>query len=65
VGEEYANHAIGFQISAAMVGGALLPALAGLLTDIFGLEIIPKFFLIVAFLLLVFYSISSFDRMKK
>jgi fucose permease len=65
VGEEHANHAIGFQVSAAMVGGALLPALAGLLTDIFGLEIIPKFFLIVAFLLLVFYSISSFDRMKK
>jgi len=58
VGEEHANHAIGFQISAAMIGGALLPGLAGLLTDVFGLEVIPKFFLLIAALLFISYLIS-------
>jgi fucose permease len=34
----YASHAIGFQVSAAMLGAATMPGLAGLLVDRFGLE---------------------------
>jgi len=59
VGENYAAHVIGFQLSAAMVGGALLPAASGLLTDFFGWEIIPLTFLVEGVLLLILYLISS------
>lgn len=59
IGENYAAHVIGFQLSAAMIGGALLPAFAGLLTDFFGWEVIPFTFLVEAVLLLILYLISS------
>jgi fucose permease len=59
VGEKHAANVIGFQISAAMIGGALLPGFAGLLTDHFGWEIIPVMVLIEAILLLTLYLVSS------
>jgi len=59
IGENYAAHVIGFQLSAAMIGGALLPAFAGLLTDFFGWEVIPITFLVEGVLLLFLYLISS------
>jgi len=58
VGEKQAANMIGFQISSALVGGALLPALAGLMTVYFGWEIIPILFLIEAAILLVLYLLS-------
>ena len=59
VGEKHSGHIIGFQISAAMIGGALLPALAGLMTDWFGWEVIPITFIIESMLLLVLYLAST------
>ena len=38
LGPEAALHAVGFQVSAAMLGVLALPTLAGLLADRFGLE---------------------------
>jgi fucose permease len=38
LGAAVALHAVGFQVSAAMVGGLALPALAGIAADRFGLE---------------------------
>jgi fucose permease len=38
LGGEVALHAVGFQVSAAMLGGLAWPALGGLLADRFGLE---------------------------
>lgn len=64
VGERHSANIIGFQISAAMIGGALLPAFAGLLTKYFGLEIIPLAYVIEAILLLTLYIISS-EKYKK
>jgi fucose permease len=59
VGEKYFAHVIGFQLSFSMVGGALLPALSGLLTDYFGWEVIPLIYLLEAVALLALYLISS------
>ncbi|NEU07498.1 MFS transporter [Flavihumibacter sp. R14] len=59
VGEKHSANIIGFQISAAMIGGAVLPGLAGVLTNSFGWEIIPLTYLIQAILLLSLYLISS------
>ena len=59
VGLKHTANIIGFQISAAMVGGALLPALAGFLTDYFGWEVIPITYFIEAVFLLLFYLLSS------
>jgi fucose permease len=53
IGSDHASNAIGFQIGAAGVGGAILPGLAGVLGDSFGLELIAVFFFIAAFLLLI------------
>jgi fucose permease len=37
-GPDLSFHAVGFQVSAAMLGGVVLPAMGGLLADEFGLE---------------------------
>lgn len=55
VGASHAPNAVGFQISAAMTGGALLPAFAGLMIDAFGVDFIPVIHVIEAALLLFFY----------
>lgn len=64
VGEKHSANVIGFLISAAMIGGAILPWIAGLLTDSFGWEIIPLLFLIEAVLLLTLYLISRLQYLK-
>lgn len=64
VGEKHSANMIGFQISAALIGGALLPGFAGLLTDYFGWEIIPIMYLIEAILLLTLYLVSSRNHNK-
>ena len=47
-----------------MVGGALLPALADLLTDYFGWEVIPIAYFIEAVFLLLLYLLSSLKHRK-
>jgi fucose permease len=59
IGKEHAATAIGAQISMAMLGGALVPGLAGWLSDDFGLEVIPKVFLIAGILLTCFYFLVT------
>jgi fucose permease len=56
LGAGHATHAIGFQIAAANVGSSLLPALAGMLAQGFGLEIIGPFVLALALLLLLLHE---------
>jgi fucose permease len=52
VGPGIAPHAIGFQVSAAMLGASVLPALAGVMGQRAGLETVPQFALVLAGLLL-------------
>jgi MFS family permease len=63
-GEKFASNVIGFQISAAMIGGAVLPATSGFLTDFFGWEVIPFSFLVQALILALAYStlLKKFKR---
>lgn len=58
VGQGQAANVIGFQISAAMIGGALLPGFAGLMTDYFGWEIITLIYVTEAILLGILFKIS-------
>ncbi len=58
VGESHAANTIGIQMSAASVGGALLPALAGFLAQRFSLEAIPVMLAVLLFSLLVLYWLS-------
>lgn len=58
-GAKQLANVMGFQISAAMIGGALLPGFAGLMTGRFGLEIIPVLFTVEAVLLLILYVVSA------
>jgi fucose permease len=55
VGRHHANSAIGFQIAAAGLGGAVLTALIGLLTRFFGLEVIGTSVLVATMLLFCLY----------
>ena len=52
LGAAYATHAVGFQVSAGMVGAALLPGLAGVLAERLGLEFVVRFDVLLAVLLL-------------
>jgi MFS family permease len=52
LGAEYATHAIGFQVSAGMLGAALMPSIAGLLVERLGLEFVAQFAVLLATLLL-------------
>ena len=58
IGKEHAATAIGLQISMAMLGGALLPAFAGWMSDKFGLEVIAIIFSVAAGLLACMYFLS-------
>jgi fucose permease len=60
VGQDHAANAIGFQISAASLGFATLPGLAGLLAERLGLEVIGP--LLVAFALGMFLLHEAFVR---
>jgi fucose permease len=48
VGKAYAPHAIGFQVSAAMTGAALLPACAGIMGERAGLQSIAYLYIVLA-----------------
>ena len=48
LGPDLAFHAVGFQVSAALVGGIALPGLGGILADRFGLEAIPTLLVVAA-----------------
>jgi fucose permease len=65
VGTAQAGQVIGLQISAAMIGGALISGLAGVLADYIGLEVIPKLFVVIATLLVMLYVISGRKGLKK
>ena len=60
----YAAHAIGFQVSAAMIGGAIIPALAGMLSTAFGLPSLVHFSLFLAVLLFLLH-LSSLPLTKR
>jgi fucose permease len=59
VGQRHAANTIGIQISAAGLGGAVLPSLAGLLAARISLEIIPLLLSVSLLGLLILYLISS------
>jgi fucose permease len=59
IGKEHTATAIGVQISMAMLGGALVPGLAGFLSDEYGLEVIPKVFTAAAIGLVVLYFVAA------
>ncbi|MDB6173056.1 MAG: putative transporter [Chthoniobacteraceae bacterium] len=56
LGSNFAAHAIGFQVSAAMIGAAILPSLCGWLADIYGLERIP---MVTAFLAMTLFLVHE------
>ena len=56
LGAALSAHAIGLQVSAAMIGGAALPSASGLLAQRFGLEVIPWATLTMAVCLLVLHE---------
>jgi len=56
VGKHDASQAVGFQIAAAALGGAALPALAGILARRYGLDIIGPYLLAAACALLVLHE---------
>ena len=60
IGSQHAANAIGIQVSAASLGLAALPALAGVLANRFGLEIIGPYLLVAVFLVLIFFEILIF-----
>jgi fucose permease len=57
LGYGYASHAIGFQVSAAMIGAAALPLLAGVLAEDNRLWIIPVFAAGIAMAMLVLHEV--------
>ncbi len=62
VGHAHAANAIGFQISAAGAGVALLPSLAGTLANRVGLEIIGPFLVGISLLMLALHEVIVWRR---
>ncbi|CAN5582090.1 MFS transporter [soil metagenome] len=58
VGERVAAHAIGFQVSAATIGVAVLPTIVGFLSRRVGLEIIGPFLLLAGVALMILYELA-------
>jgi len=56
MGPAHAANTIGFQIAAAMLGGASLVSAFGLIADRFGLETLGPFLLVTAVLMLVVFE---------
>jgi fucose permease len=59
VGKSYSTHAIGFQVSAAVMGGMTLPVISGLVGEQFGLHWLSVTFLVYALGLLVLFHFIS------
>ncbi|HLM48362.1 MAG TPA: MFS transporter, partial [Myxococcaceae bacterium] len=64
IGVDAAAHAVGFQVSAATVGVAVVPSVAGLLGAWFGLAAIPPLVVLCAVVLLVLHEVlvATADR---
>ena len=60
LGAGYAGHAVGFQVSAAMLGAAAIPAAAGLLAERLGLEAVARFAVLLAGLLWAVHELLLF-----
>jgi fucose permease len=58
LGREYSAHAIGFQVSAAYLGGAALPSAAGILARARGLEVLGAFLFCVSLGLLTLHELA-------
>jgi fucose permease len=56
LGPEHAPNVIGFQVGAASLGIALLPATAGVLAERFGLEVIGPFLLLASTAMLLLHE---------
>jgi fucose permease len=56
IGEHLAPHAVGFQVSAATLGVAVLPGVAGLMSERFGLEAIGPVIVCCALVLMVLHE---------
>jgi fucose permease len=65
VGKRHAGNTIGIQMSAAGLGGALLPTLAGILAQRFSLEAIPVLLSVSLLGLLLLYLLSTKLNMAK
>jgi fucose permease len=65
VGRRHAGNTIGIQISAAGLGGAVLPALAGFLAQRLSLETIPALLCISLLALLILYMLSTRVRLAE
>jgi fucose permease len=59
LGEAHTANAVGFQIAAAVLGGAFVPAAIGVLAGRAGLEVIPPSLLIVACLVLILHEVLA------
>jgi fucose permease len=57
IGAEAAAHAVGFQVSAATLGVALVPSAAGIIGEWLGLEAIAPLIVLVAVLLAVSHEV--------
>jgi fucose permease len=56
----FSTHAVGFQVSAGMVGAALMPGLAGVLAERLGLEAVPQFCVLLAALLFATHELTLY-----
>jgi fucose permease len=57
MGPAHSANTIGFQVSAAMLGGATLVAVFGLIADRFGLELLGPYLLVIAVLLTAVFEV--------
>lgn len=65
LGAGYATHAVGFQVSAGMLGAALVPGLAGLLVEGMGLEVVARFSVLLAALLFATHELLLFISRRR
>ena len=57
LGADYSAHAVGFQVSSGMLGGALVPGLTGLIAEQLGLEFASQFAVVLAALLWIMHEV--------
>ena len=65
LGREHAANAIGFQVSAAGVGIAILPALLGMLVARLGYGVITPFILVLAVLVFVLHEVTLLTSVSR
>jgi fucose permease len=59
VGPEHGTNTIGFQVAAASIGATFLPALAGVLAEDVGLEVIGPFLLVAAAVMFLLHEVVA------